>query len=118
MNTRTAAQLSFSTDEICLMKDGIREWWGSASPDRAHASALGYASVALMKTDLRLLGAALEDSAVLSLDGWSRVIASTRLVSSDRSASGEDWSMVTGFDQAETDELLASIEAKVLSHLN
>ena len=47
------------------------------------------------------------------MDAWARVIASARLVSTDRSASGEDWPSVAGLDQFETDELLASIEAKI-----
>lgn len=116
MESMTTSQLGLSKDEMHVVRAGIGEWWGSARAAHSHASSLGYSSVALMEKDLEYLWSGVDGSASLPIDAWARVIASTRLVSTDRSASGEDWPTVTGFDQRKTDQLLASIEAKLRVH--
>jgi hypothetical protein len=116
MDVMTAGQLGLTEDEMHVLKAGVGEWWGSARADDSHASALGYSSAALMENDLEYLWTAVNGPAALPIDAWARVIASTRLVSTDRNASGEDWPSVTGFDRIETDELLASVEARIHAH--
>lgn len=100
--------------ERAILRSGLVEWGGPANVTEELAVAMGFRNQAdLFKEGDRLIDA-LEAREPMSPFDWARTILATEIVfSSNLVGSGRDWSITTGFSDAETLANLRKVQRKV-----
>jgi hypothetical protein len=102
--------------EFHLLRAGLSEWGGPATPTDYLARLLGSAGLEDLDADLRRLRQALAKGPRLSRADWRRVLLATEIVFiSDVVGSGRDWSITTGMADDESLWRLRSIQKKLAS---
>ncbi|MEN0067351.1 MAG: hypothetical protein AAGA48_34795 [Myxococcota bacterium] len=110
----------FGLDEVEreLLQRGLWEWSGPAKPTEELALAMGFDSVAALHAEADRLSILLEADAPMALDDWMRALLATEIVFvSNTVGSGRDWVHTTGWSDAETLEMLRTIQSKLTRHL-
>ena len=109
-----ATTVELTDDERRLLRCGLGEWGGPASPTEALAVAMGFPDLASMGPELRRLRSALDERSPLGRADWTRVLVATEIVfASDVLRSGTDWVYTTGFSDAESIALLRAVQVKI-----
>ena len=105
------------TDEERFVLDrGLVEWGGPAYCTDALAIAMGFGSVADLASERVRLLHSLRNREPLSRWDWTRVLRATEIVfASDVVGSGVEWPMTTGLGDAETLELLRTLQRKLVA---
>jgi hypothetical protein len=110
--------VSLSERERLLLRSGIVEWGGPARCTDEMAVAIGFASLQELFDDSPRLVRAVDEGEPLSRLDWLRVLVATEVVfASDVVGSGTDWSVTTGFSDAETIQLLRSVQRTLTSEV-
>jgi hypothetical protein len=107
-------EVDLTDDERRLRSAGLSEWGGPARCTEKMAVALGFESVADLHSTGDTLWERLGRAEPLSQRDWVRTLLATEVVFvSDVLGSGCDWSITTGFSDAETIRLLRSVQHKI-----
>lgn len=107
-------QLDLTDHERGILRSGLVEWGGPARVTQELALAMGFRDQEDLFRDGDRLIAALETSDPMTPLDWARTILATEIVfASNLVGSGCDWSITTGFSDAETLLSLRAIQRKV-----
>ncbi|MET8774534.1 hypothetical protein ABZV58_05860 [Nocardia sp. NPDC004654] len=97
-----------------VLSCGLREWGGPARCTDALAAAMGFRNVEDLFEEGRRLRPLLIDGEPMSAKDWRRTVIATEFAfASDVFGSGTDWSITTGFSDAETIKILRGLQRKI-----
>ncbi|MEV6602252.1 hypothetical protein AB0M36_36185 [Actinoplanes sp. NPDC051346] len=115
MSESNVVAVDLTEQEWYLLRRGMGEWGGSASPTDEIARVLGFASEEdLLRGEGRRLREALKREEALSWADWRRALFATEVVfASAIVGAGWDWSITTGLSDEETIGLLRAVQGKV-----
>jgi hypothetical protein len=106
--------IPLTDDEREVLRSGLGEWAGPAHCTREMAVAMGFESEDDLLRQADRIREALRQKQPLTQQDWTRTLLATEIAfASDALGSGHDWSITTGFSDAETLALLRSIQRKV-----
>jgi hypothetical protein len=107
-------QLELTESERSILRSGIVEWGGPARVTQELAVAMGFHDQADLFHEGDRLIAAIEAAEPMTPLDWARTLLATEIVfASNLVGSGRDWSITTGFSDAETLASLREIQRKV-----
>ncbi|MFL6061803.1 MAG: hypothetical protein ACJ72E_11270 [Marmoricola sp.] len=108
------SDVEFDQDELRLLRAGLLEWGGPASPTDALARALGFSGSKTMSGETRDLWSRIERGDQLEAGEWRRVLLAVEIVfASDVVGSGIDWSITTGIPDVEAIAVLRRLQRKL-----
>ncbi|MDR7166167.1 hypothetical protein J2X12_004221 [Pseudarthrobacter oxydans] len=110
------AAFDLTDDERELLRRGLLEWGGPASPTNSMAVAMGFRDIKdLLKEGCRI-GADISEGRPLTYADWHRALLATEIVfASDVVGSGVDCSTTTGLEDEETIRMLRSLQRKIVA---
>lgn len=107
-------QLDLTDRERAILRSGLVEWGGPARVTQELAVAMGFRDQADLFSDGDRLVEALQAGQPMTPLDWARTILATEIVfASNLVGSGRDWSVTTGFSDADTLASLREIQRKV-----
>ena len=110
----TMVTVNLAGNERDVLRLGLGEWGGPASPTDALAVAMGFRDLSDFDAERRRLRRTLLDEQPLSTQDWRRVLVATEIVFiSDVYGAGSDWSITTGLTDEETIVILRRCQAKI-----
>ena len=108
--------LDLTDHERAILRSGLVEWGGPARVTQELAVAMGFKDQDDLFRDGDRLVEALESREPMTPRDWARAILATEIVFvSNLVGSGCDWSITTGFSDADTLKTLREIQRKVPS---
>lgn len=111
-----AVSVELSDDERSLLRWGLLDWGGPASPTDGLAQVMGFASVADLSAEKYRIAESVWTGKPLSRRDWTRALVATEFVwASDVYGSGLDSTHTSGFSDAEAVVLLRSVQRKLLT---
>lgn len=109
-----AVPLDLTETERGFLAAGLLEWNGPARATDELAVAMGFADTTELHRVAFELCDLLRDGADLTREQWMRALIATEFVfASDVFGSGLDWSITTGYSDAESVALLRGIQRKM-----
>jgi hypothetical protein len=109
-----AIDLHLTDDERALLRAGLLEWRGPARVTQELAVGMGFRDQQDLFDDGNRLRLALEAHAPLAPRDWARTVLATEIVfASDLVGSGVEWSITTGYGDADTIALLRQIQRQL-----
>ncbi|WP_205474832.1 hypothetical protein [Nocardioides sp. SYSU D00038] len=106
--------MELSDDERSLLRWGLLEWGGPASPTDDLARIMGFESAADLYLQARRLAEAVRTDQGLTRLDWTRALVATEFVwASDVFGSGLDAVLTSGFSDTEGVVILRSIQRKL-----
>ena len=101
-------------EERAVLRAGLLDWGGPASPTDALAAAMGFTDAAALPSEAWALWKHTDRSSSLTAEDWRRVLLAVEVVFvSDVVGSGLDWRFTSGFSDAETIEILRALQRKL-----
>ena len=114
MRVTECIRVDLTDRERGILRSGLIEWGGPARVTQELAVAMGFRDQQDLFRDGDRLIASLEASDPMTPLDWARTILATEIVfASNLVGSGRDWSVTTGFSDAETLACLREIQRKV-----
>ena len=106
--------VQLNADERAVLRAGLLDWDGPASPTDALAVVMGFTDAAALPREARALWEQIERSSSLTADDWRRVLLAVEVVFvSDVVGSGLDWRFTSGFSDAETIDVVRGLQRKL-----
>lgn len=106
--------VDLSDDERAVLRAGLLDWGGPATPTDALAVAMGFSNAAQLSAETRGLWQEIESTGALPAEKWRRALLAVEIVFvSDVVGSGLDWRFTSGFSDARTIEILRSLQRKL-----
>jgi hypothetical protein len=119
MTTHEKIACDLTKRERGVLARGVGEWWGAAAPTEALAVVMGFASLESLETDGNLIAQAILAAEPLTPDDWARALVATEFVfASDFYGAGVEWSILLGFSDEETIQVLRQIQLKLVAIVN
>lgn len=107
--------VDLSEDERSMLRWGLLDWGGPASPTDDLARVMGFESVADLYVQARRIAESVSINEGLSRRDWTRALVATEFVwASDVFGSGLDSIHTWGFSDAEGVAILRSVQRKLL----
>jgi hypothetical protein len=107
-------RVDLTPDERTFVTRGLGQWGGPARGTEVFAVAMGFDDLADFHASLPLLRDAIGADRPLGHDDWRRALLALELVfASDVVGAGQDWSIVTGWSDAESIAMLRAVQGKV-----
>ncbi|MET8119798.1 hypothetical protein [Micromonospora sp. NPDC005189] len=115
MSASDVVAVDLTSDERFLLRRGLGEWGGPASPTDDLARAMGFDNKEdLWQGEGRRLREVLDSGGPLTSSQWRKALLSLEIVfASDVLGSGCDWSITTGISDEETIKLLRVVQRKL-----
>lgn len=105
-----------SGNERYLLRQGVLQWVGPASPNESVARSAGFDSLAESMSMALPLVKAIDEKTPMALAQWKRALAMTELMfGSWEFGVVFEWHTVTGLEDLETITALRSVQRKMLS---
>lgn len=113
--TTSLLVVDLTADERSMLRRGLLDWGGPASPTELLAQVMGFESTADLREEGRRIATALQQGEGLSARDWTRALVATEFVwASDVFGSGLDSEYTFPVSDADAIGLLRSVQRKLL----